>query len=177
MFPRYKYHFPFLETNGIVTVDDNRVGPLYKHIFPPAFAPSLSFVGLPWKVKLRGFVLDLSIYILYGRHEQNICLWLALGYTILLVWIAKQVDRWCFIWPHFSPFKGRYECWYWSFLLIHGSLLHSKTVHSQYGWQSGITSAKNPCRMVEGFCFVLWVISFALFVFCFLRASLGLEWG
>lgn len=46
----YKYHFPFLETNGIVTVDDNRVGPLYKHVFPPALAPGLSFVGLPFKV-------------------------------------------------------------------------------------------------------------------------------
>ncbi|XP_016651230.1 PREDICTED: flavin-containing monooxygenase FMO GS-OX-like 5 isoform X1 [Prunus mume] len=46
----FKYDFPFLETNGIVTVDDNRVGPLYKHVFPPALAPSLSFVGLPWKV-------------------------------------------------------------------------------------------------------------------------------
>ncbi|KAM6587619.1 hypothetical protein CsatA_010224 [Cannabis sativa] len=46
----YKFHFPFLETNGIVTVDDNRVGPLYKHVFPPALAPRLSFVGLPWKV-------------------------------------------------------------------------------------------------------------------------------
>ncbi|XP_021901815.1 flavin-containing monooxygenase FMO GS-OX-like 4 [Carica papaya] len=46
----YKYHFPFLETSGYVTVDDNRVGPLYKHIFPPALAPWLSFVGLPWKV-------------------------------------------------------------------------------------------------------------------------------
>ncbi|XP_020539716.1 flavin-containing monooxygenase FMO GS-OX-like 4 isoform X2 [Jatropha curcas] len=45
----YKYHFPFLETNGIVTVDDNRVGPLYQHVFPPALAPWLSFVGLPWK--------------------------------------------------------------------------------------------------------------------------------
>ncbi|XP_024175049.2 flavin-containing monooxygenase FMO GS-OX-like 3 [Rosa chinensis] len=47
----YKYHFPFLETNGIVTVDgdDNRVGPLFKHVFPPALAPSLSFVGVPWK--------------------------------------------------------------------------------------------------------------------------------
>jgi len=33
-----------------VTVDDNRVGPLYKHVFPPALAPWLSFVGLPWKV-------------------------------------------------------------------------------------------------------------------------------
>ncbi|XP_061357805.1 flavin-containing monooxygenase FMO GS-OX-like 4 isoform X7 [Gastrolobium bilobum] len=46
----YKYDFPFLETNGAVTVDDNRVGPLYKHVFPPALAPWLSFVGLPWKV-------------------------------------------------------------------------------------------------------------------------------
>ncbi|CAN6460764.1 unnamed protein product [Victoria cruziana] len=46
----YKYHFPFLETNGFVTVDDNRVGPLYKHVFPPSLAPSLSFIGLPWKM-------------------------------------------------------------------------------------------------------------------------------
>ncbi|KAL6349005.1 hypothetical protein AAG906_033661 [Vitis piasezkii] len=46
----YKYHFPFLDTSGIVTVDDNRVGPLYKHIFPPHLAPGLSFVGLLWKV-------------------------------------------------------------------------------------------------------------------------------
>ncbi|KAE8055966.1 hypothetical protein FH972_012770 [Carpinus fangiana] len=46
----YKYHFAFLETDGYVTVDDNRVGPLYKHIFPPVLAPWLSFVGLPWKV-------------------------------------------------------------------------------------------------------------------------------
>ena len=27
-----------------------RVGPLYQHVFPPAAAPTLSFVGLPWKV-------------------------------------------------------------------------------------------------------------------------------
>ncbi|KAL8216739.1 hypothetical protein R6Q57_023576 [Mikania cordata] len=46
----YKYYFPFLDTEGIVTVDDNRVGPLYKHVFPPSLAPWLSFVGLPWKV-------------------------------------------------------------------------------------------------------------------------------
>ncbi|TQE12760.1 hypothetical protein C1H46_001633 [Malus baccata] len=46
----YKYHLPFLEINGIVTMDDNRVGPLYKHIFPPSLAPTLSFVGLPWKM-------------------------------------------------------------------------------------------------------------------------------
>ncbi|KAA8521868.1 hypothetical protein F0562_012510 [Nyssa sinensis] len=46
----YKYHFPFLDTGGIVAVDDNRVGPLYKHIFPPFLSPCLSFVGLPFKV-------------------------------------------------------------------------------------------------------------------------------
>ncbi|XVF73436.1 hypothetical protein PTKIN_Ptkin12aG0201700 [Pterospermum kingtungense] len=43
----YKYHFPFLRSNGIITVEDNRVGPLYKHVFPPSLAPWLSFVGLP----------------------------------------------------------------------------------------------------------------------------------
>ncbi|XP_039005528.1 flavin-containing monooxygenase FMO GS-OX5-like [Hibiscus syriacus] len=42
----YKYHYPFLKSNEIVTVDDNRVGPLYKHVFPPNLAPWLSFVGL-----------------------------------------------------------------------------------------------------------------------------------
>jgi hypothetical protein len=31
-------------------VDDNCVGPLYKHVFPPQLAPSLSFLGIPWKV-------------------------------------------------------------------------------------------------------------------------------
>ncbi|XP_068634339.1 flavin-containing monooxygenase FMO GS-OX-like 5 [Aristolochia californica] len=46
----YKYHFPFLKINDIVTVDDSRVGPLYKHMFPPSLAPFLSFIGLPWKV-------------------------------------------------------------------------------------------------------------------------------
>ncbi|XAR54146.1 hypothetical protein NMG60_11029161 [Bertholletia excelsa] len=48
----YKYHFPFLRTNGIVTVEDNRVGPLYKHVFPPMLAPRLSFVGIPYRALL-----------------------------------------------------------------------------------------------------------------------------
>ncbi|KAJ1287384.1 hypothetical protein BS78_02G006200 [Paspalum vaginatum] len=43
----YDYSFPFLDTGGLLTVDDNRVGPLFEHTFPPALAPSLSFVGLP----------------------------------------------------------------------------------------------------------------------------------
>jgi hypothetical protein len=47
---RYNYSFPFLDTGGLVTVDDNRVGPLFEHIFPPALAPSLSFVGIPKRV-------------------------------------------------------------------------------------------------------------------------------
>lgn len=33
-----------------MSVQDNRVGPLYQHVFPPAAAPTLAFVGLPWKV-------------------------------------------------------------------------------------------------------------------------------
>nr|QWJ73361.1 aliphatic glucosinolate S-oxygenase 2-1 [Isatis tinctoria] len=43
----YNYKFPFLETNGYMSIDDNRFEPLYKHVFPPALAPGLSFVGLP----------------------------------------------------------------------------------------------------------------------------------
>ena len=50
LFDSYKYHFPFLETNGIITIEDNRVGPLYKHVFPPALAPWLSFIGIFEKV-------------------------------------------------------------------------------------------------------------------------------
>ncbi|KAF9591780.1 hypothetical protein IFM89_007110 [Coptis chinensis] len=46
----YQYSFPFLDTKGMVVVDDGRVGPLYEHTFPPSLAPSLSFVGIPRKV-------------------------------------------------------------------------------------------------------------------------------
>ncbi|CAM0946907.1 unnamed protein product [Alopecurus aequalis] len=46
----YDYSFPFLDTAGVVTVDDNRVGPLFEHVFPPSLAPSLSFIGIPIKV-------------------------------------------------------------------------------------------------------------------------------
>ncbi|KAL6315608.1 hypothetical protein AAG906_002780 [Vitis piasezkii] len=37
--------FPFLDTNDIITMEDNCVGPLYKHTFPPALVAWLSFVG------------------------------------------------------------------------------------------------------------------------------------
>ncbi|PQQ20466.1 flavin-containing monooxygenase FMO GS-OX-like 9 [Prunus yedoensis var. nudiflora] len=46
----YSYTFPFLDTKGIVAVDDDRVGPLYEHTFPPSLAPSLSFIGIPRKI-------------------------------------------------------------------------------------------------------------------------------
>ncbi|KAG2679350.1 hypothetical protein I3760_11G047600 [Carya illinoinensis] len=46
----YSYTFPFLDTKGIVDVDDDRVGPLYEHTFPPSLAPSLSFIGVPRKL-------------------------------------------------------------------------------------------------------------------------------
>ncbi|OEL22238.1 Flavin-containing monooxygenase FMO GS-OX-like 8, partial [Dichanthelium oligosanthes] len=51
----YKYSFPFLDTAGLVTVDDNRVGPLFEHTFPPALAPSLSFVGVAKRVVVPRF--------------------------------------------------------------------------------------------------------------------------
>ncbi|XP_004290726.1 PREDICTED: flavin-containing monooxygenase FMO GS-OX-like 9 [Fragaria vesca subsp. vesca] len=46
----YSYTFPFLDTKGIVAIDDDRVGPLFEHTFPPSLAPSLSFIGIPRKV-------------------------------------------------------------------------------------------------------------------------------
>ncbi|XP_004955727.2 flavin-containing monooxygenase FMO GS-OX-like 8 [Setaria italica] len=52
----YLYSFPFLDTGGVVTVDDNRVGPLFEHTFPPALAPSLSFVGIPMRVFVPWFL-------------------------------------------------------------------------------------------------------------------------
>lgn len=75
----YKYHFPFLETNGSVTVNDNCVGPLYKHIFSPAFAPSLSFVGITWKVQSSLpfsflYVCYNKLDFFFSRFYRSICL-------------------------------------------------------------------------------------------------------
>jgi len=49
----YIYDFPFLDTtssDAVVTVKDNHVSPLYQHMFNPQVGPSLSFIGLPWKI-------------------------------------------------------------------------------------------------------------------------------
>lgn len=59
LFAGYRYSFPFLEGAGIVSVQDNRVDPLYRHVFPPAHAPWLSFVGIPFKVRTYTFSYSL----------------------------------------------------------------------------------------------------------------------
>ncbi|KAK6120558.1 hypothetical protein DH2020_045689 [Rehmannia glutinosa] len=56
----FNYCFPLLKTEGIVAVDDNRVGPLYKHIFPPQLAPNLSFVGVPYRSAPLTMMIDLQ---------------------------------------------------------------------------------------------------------------------
>nr|XP_051195800.1 flavin-containing monooxygenase FMO GS-OX-like 2 isoform X3 [Lolium perenne] len=45
----YHYYFPFLDLDELTVDEDNSVRPLYKHVFPPKYAPNLSFVGLPSK--------------------------------------------------------------------------------------------------------------------------------
>ncbi|CAI5457521.1 unnamed protein product [Closterium sp. Yama58-4] len=47
----YSYSFPFLALHpSLLSVNNGRVTPLFRHVLPPALAPSLSFIGLPWKV-------------------------------------------------------------------------------------------------------------------------------
>lgn len=84
-FSRYMYDFPFLETNGVVTVDDNRVGPLYKHVFPPELAPWLSFVGLPWKVVTVSRDSSSSLHESVQLIRINSCMKLMAGWSLPLV--------------------------------------------------------------------------------------------
>lgn len=57
----YQYDFPFLEGTGLVTTANQHVSPLYLHMLPPSVAPSLSFVGLPWKVRRWQWWLELTL--------------------------------------------------------------------------------------------------------------------
>lgn len=42
----YNYIYPFFdEKNDIVSTADGSVYPLYKHIFPPDYAPDIAFIG------------------------------------------------------------------------------------------------------------------------------------
>ncbi|RLN04720.1 flavin-containing monooxygenase FMO GS-OX-like 8 [Panicum miliaceum] len=54
---RYTYsRLPCRGTRESATVEDNRVGPLFKHTFPPALALSLSFIGVPMPVFVSWFL-------------------------------------------------------------------------------------------------------------------------
>nr|GEU46808.1 flavin-containing monooxygenase FMO GS-OX-like 9 [Tanacetum cinerariifolium] len=59
----YSYSFPYLDTKGIVAIDDDRVGPLFEHTFPPNLAPSLSFIGIPRKIIGFPFFESQAIWI------------------------------------------------------------------------------------------------------------------
>ncbi|XP_010443947.1 PREDICTED: flavin-containing monooxygenase FMO GS-OX-like 8 [Camelina sativa] len=72
----YDYKFPFLESKGRVEVDDNRVGPLFEHTFSPYLSPSLSFVGIPWKLIGFPFFESQAIWIaklLSGKTSLPSC--------------------------------------------------------------------------------------------------------
>ncbi|KAM0049553.1 putative flavin monooxygenase, FAD/NAD(P)-binding domain superfamily [Helianthus debilis subsp. tardiflorus] len=75
----FKFHFPFLRTCNIVHVDDNRVGPLYKHVFLPQLAPRLAFLGLAYSISF--IRLFLHIFLLFywniGLIIPTIRCWLA----------------------------------------------------------------------------------------------------
>jgi hypothetical protein len=49
--PQGEGEAPLVPSNSIgITVRDQRVEPLWLHMFPPGLSPSLAFLGLPWKV-------------------------------------------------------------------------------------------------------------------------------
>jgi len=57
----YRYAYPFLDSSGLeLDTCDNHAAPLYKHVFPPAAAPSLAFVGLLWK-SLRYIQFEMQV--------------------------------------------------------------------------------------------------------------------
>jgi len=46
----YLYDFPFFDGSVDCRIKDNRIENLYQHVFLPHLAPSLSLIGIPWKV-------------------------------------------------------------------------------------------------------------------------------
>ncbi|KAL9246813.1 hypothetical protein vseg_020304 [Gypsophila vaccaria] len=69
----YKHHYPFLHTGGAVNVEDNRVGPLYKHVFPPALSPGISFVGIP-NLVIRPVTFELQSKWIAGVLSERVSL-------------------------------------------------------------------------------------------------------
>jgi hypothetical protein len=68
--PSYLFDFPFLGDDSTITVDDNHVNPLYKHVFPPEVAPQLSFIGLPLKVSFSAKCHSPPVYTCMHAHRH-----------------------------------------------------------------------------------------------------------
>ena len=56
-----------------VAADDMRVAPLYKHIFPPAAAPRLAFLGLLFK-SIRNVQFELQARLARGLQAMSFIL-------------------------------------------------------------------------------------------------------
>ncbi len=67
----YKYNFPFLSNECGITVENNRVQHLYKHIFNIHY-PSMAFIGIQVKV-LAFFNMDMQVKaalsVFAGKHK------------------------------------------------------------------------------------------------------------
>ena len=127
---RYSYSFPFLDTKGIVVVDDNRVGPLYEHTFPPLLAPSLSFVGIPRKVKNRRqilkdwFSLATNIVLVFEGWFCDV------DHSVPFLWIASNMDSSAAVWEKNTTLIPWHDALHWRLLSIKRDCWHPKALHS-----------------------------------------------
>ncbi|XP_042892554.1 flavin-containing monooxygenase FMO GS-OX5-like isoform X3 [Penaeus japonicus] len=65
----YEYTFPFLSEECNVTIEDNVVKPLYKHLIHSSF-PSLAFIGIPFQIcpfPLFDFQVQYFVAVIAGR--------------------------------------------------------------------------------------------------------------
>lgn len=67
--PKHRYSYPWLDHTGLVQTTDMHVAPLFKHIFSPAVAPTLAFIGLLWK-SLRFPQFELQVWGQVNMHMQ-----------------------------------------------------------------------------------------------------------
>lgn len=76
----YRYAYPFLDSSGLeLDTSDNHAAPLYKHVFPPAAAPSLAFVGLLWK-SLRYIQFEMQVpQCVITQLGSHSLLWVGVG--------------------------------------------------------------------------------------------------
>ncbi|KAG2550656.1 hypothetical protein PVAP13_9KG337757 [Panicum virgatum] len=98
----YSYDFPFLGDDSTITVDDNRINPLYKHVFPPEVAPQLSFIGLPWKWVAR----VLSGWIVLPSKEEMM-------EDVKALYSKLEARGWPKRYTHnFSNYQFEYDDWF-----------------------------------------------------------------